>query len=395
MKKFYFSMVLMSVLAMGAVMTGCSSDDVVDEPVVKGTKLAIDVSLPVNGEETKAPISAWSNNDKLGLFVKSSGLGSADYGEVSGQVIATYSGSTWTLTPEVSLTSTPANVYAYFPYSASVTNGISVPVEVASQTDYLYSGTATSASSSNSKIALNMKHALCVFAFNVKKNGYIGDGQLTTVKIQNKPGYQLIGSAGTMDISTGTITKSAYDAYTISASKTIEDAGWIGELPLAMMIPFSTGSTTGAEFVFTVDGNEYTVDVPANMAYQAGQQYVFNLTINSASMSLDANNIVIIPWGSQSSVDLGGVMTKVKGLAYTLTTTTANEILTVANVGNVTGTINWGDNSASDVYSASKSHNYASAGTYNVEVQSENDITTVEFAHIDKVDEIDFSQIIG
>lgn len=393
MKKFYFSAVLMSVLALGVSMTGCSNDDELDAPVVKGSKLIVEASLENTDNGTKAPISVWENGNAMGLFVKSSGLAGDDYGEVVGQVKATYNSNAWTLAPEVSLTGTPANVFAYYPHSTTVTDGTKVPVEVASQTDYLYSGTAVSASSSNSRISLSMKHALCVFIFNVKKNGYIGDAQLTSVKIQNKGGYLLIASKGTMDISTGSITTSAYDPYTISVNKTIVDDGWTSERPLAMLMPFQTASASGAEFVFTVDGKEYTVDVPANMNYAAGQQYVFNLTINSSTMSLDASNIIIVPWGNQQDQDLGGIMTKVGGLAYTLTTKNANEVHSVANIGNVNGTISWDDNSADEAYAVSKTHSFATAGTYNVQVDTEDDVANVEFSKIEAIDEIDLSQL--
>ncbi len=394
MKKFYFSIALLSAMAVGASMTGCSNDEIPEEPTVKGTRLAIKAELEKTQDETKAPMTVWANGNEMGLFVKSSGLTGSDYGEVNGQVKATYNGSAWTLDPQVSLSSTPAYVFAYYPYSNTVTDGTSVPVEVASQTDYLYSGTAVNASSNNASISLTMKHALCVFQFNVKKDGYIGGSAvLTSVKIQNKGGYTLVGSAGTLNISTGVITKSAYEAFTLTSNKTITEAGWDNDRPLAMLMPFQTASTTGAEFVFTVDGKDYTIDVPANMNYLAGNQYVFNLTIKSGSMSLDSSNIQIVPWGNETNVDLGDQVTKVKGLAYTLTTTTAGQSHNAPNVGNLSGTIDWGDNSAQDSYASGKSHNVAAAGKYNVQLQAEDEVNQVEFSQIELIDEIDLSQI--
>lgn len=396
MKRFSFFAALMSMMTLGVSLTGCSSDEVIDEPIVKGDKLMVEAYLENTENETKAPISTWAPGSEMGLFVKSSGLSGADYGEVNGQVKAEYSNSLWTLNPEVSLTSSPAKVFAYYPYNVDVTDGTAVPVEIDSQTDYLYSGNAVSASANNSKIALSMKHGLCVFAFSVKSNGYIGDAnKLTSINIRNKAGAQLFASEGTMDISTGVITKSAYNGFTITTDKTITSDGWTaGDQPLAMVMPFQTSATSQAEFVFTVDGKEYVVDVPANMNYQAGQQYLFRLTINSSSMELDAANITIVPWGEQTGVDLDDVMTKVKGLTYTLTTTSSAESHEIANVGAVKGTIDWGDNSAEESYAASKTHNFVSAGTYNVQIQAEDEINSVSVSSVQKIDEIDLSQLV-
>lgn len=385
-------MALVSLLTVGASMTGCSNEDVFEEPVVKGDKLILEAYL--DNTETKTPISSWADGNSMGLFVKSSGLSGPDYGKVVGQVKATFNSNIWTLTPEVSLSSTPASVYAYFPHDPAVTDGTAVPVEIASQTDYLYSGTAVSASANNAKIALNMKHAFCVFAFNVKSNGYIGDGKLTSIGMQNKAGATLFASKGTMDISTGVITKSSYDKYTIASDKQITSSGWTKDHPYAMVMPFQTASSSQVEFLFTVDGKTYTVDAPANMNYTAGEQYLFNLTINSSSMELDATNITIVPWGDQTGVDLGGVVTKVAGLTYTMTTTAANASHVIADLGSINGVIDWGDNSAEESYSTSKSHNYAAAGTYNIQVQAEDAVNTVDINTVENIDEIDLSQLI-
>lgn len=389
----------MSLVAMGASMAGCSNEDEnLNQPAVKSDKLIVEACLQNNDGDTKAPISAWTAGNSMGLFVKSSGLTGDDYGEVNGQVQAVYNNVAWTVSPEVSLSSTPANVYAYFPYDANVTDGTAVPVEVASQTDYLYSGNAISASASNAKVSLQMKHALCVFAFSVKNNGYIGgEGKLTSIVFKNGAGIdtKLFASKGTMDISTGNIRNLVYDDYTLVTDKTITGNGWgIGEQPLALVLPFQTGSSSQPTFVFTVDGKEYEVAVPKNMSYNAGEQYLFRLTINSTSMELDAANITIVPWGDQTGVDLDDVMTKVKGLTYTLTTITAGESHNVANVGSVNGTIDWGDSSVEESYSATKSHSYASVGTYNVQIQAEDEINTVTVSNIEGIEEMDFSQIV-
>ena len=394
MKKFLFSAVLLSCLTMAASLTGCSSDDdMIEQPAVKRNKLSISAYLQkVDG--TKAEHNAWVPQDELGLFVKAGGISSNDYGEVDGQVKATYNNSKWTLAPEVSLSTTPAYVFAYYPHSNAVNDGVAVPVEVASQTDYLYSGSGVSASAERAQVALNMKHALCVMSFNVKKNGYIGgEGRLTSVVIRNKSNERTFATAGTLNISTGVITKTVYDQYEIQTSKVIEQSGWTKDFPLSMVIPFQTASTSKVEFVFTIDGKQYIVDVPKNMNFASGQKYLFNLTVKSESMDLDNSNITIEPWGTETQIELDDVMSKAKKFTYTIQANNPNVTYQIANVDVLEGYIDWGDNSPVDAYSASKTHSYSAAGTYNLSVLTKEDIYSASLAVGDLV-EADFSEIM-
>ncbi len=127
-----------------------------------------------------------------------------------------------------------------------------------------------------------------------------------------------------------------------------------------------------------MDAKSYVVDVPVNKAFTAGSKYVINLTINSSTLELDASDIMIIPWGSEQSVDLEDVASKVKGVAFTLTTTSA--------------TVDWGDNQTGN-FTANATHSYANPGTYSVQVSTEDNVQTVTFSSIVNIDEIDLSQL--
>lgn len=285
-------------------LSGCSDEKL---PVAAEHQLTVEAVLE-GSDLTKAVKTAWSDNDKIGLFVKqSSNISSADYGDVNGQVVTYFNGTAWNLSPAVSLSATPAYVYGYYPYSNTESDGGAINVSLASQTDYLYSGTAQQASSSNATVALTMKHALTLLSFNIKKSGYIGTGNLTSVVVRNKSGMQKWVSQGTLDISSGTITASAYDAFTLNCNKTIEAAGWTTDLPYIMAFPFSTGAASEVEVEFMVDGKSYVIALPNSVSFQAGSKYILTLTINSGSMVMDSNNMVIQPWGADQVVDLGGV----------------------------------------------------------------------------------------
>lgn len=285
-------------------LSSCSDEKI---PVVADHQLTVEAYLE-SADQTKAIKTSWIDTDKIGLFVKqSSNISSADYGEVNGQVVTYFNGTTWALSPAVSLSATPAYVFGYYPYSSTVTNGGAVDVSINSQTDYLYSGAAQTATSSNANVALTMKHAMTVLSFNIKKNGYIGAGVLNAIQVRNKSGQSKWASAGTMDISSGAITPTAYDAYTHSCNLTIQPSGWTSNLPAIIAVPFATGGASEVEVELTVDSKSYVVSLPNSVSFQPGSKYILTLTINSGSMVIDSNNMTILPWGADQNVDLGGV----------------------------------------------------------------------------------------
>lgn len=285
-------------------LSSCSDEQV---PVLANNQLAVEAYLE-SSDGTKAIKNAWINDDKIGLFVKqSSVVTSDDYGEVNGQVVTYFNGTAWNLSPSVSLSATPAYVFGYYPYVSSVSNGAALPVSVAAQTDYLYAGAAQSASSNSPTVALSMKHALTMLSFNIKKSGYIGAGNLTSVQLRNKTDQSKWASEGTLNIATGEISNTAYDPYTLTCNKAILAGGWTSDLPAIMAIPFVTGAVSEVEVEFTVDGKAYVISLPNSVAFGPGSKYILSLTITSGSMVIDSGNMTIVPWGADTPVDLGSV----------------------------------------------------------------------------------------
>lgn len=369
-----------------------SCDEREEELIASDDLLRIEAHVET-GDSTKAVKSLWERGDQLGLFVKAGGsIMAPNYSGVSGQVVGQYSSSAWSLAPKVALTETSAYVYAYYPYNSSVSSGRSIPIDISTNTDYLYGGNPVTASSAHTSVALTMKHALAVLAFNIKRNGYIGNGQLTSVTIRNTAGYEIFVTEGTMNCATGTISSSAYGSYTITTNKTINESGWTTDLPMAMVIPFNTLSPSGVEVVFVVDGNEYVVTVPINKEFLSGQKYVLNLTINSSDLNVDNENITILPWGTDGTVNISDTMTKVRGVGFTVGTTSSGYVFTVPSIGSAVGTVSWGDNQSS-TYASGLTHTYVSPGTYSGQLSSENAISTITFKNIDMIEEIDLSQL--
>lgn len=375
-----------------SVFASCE-DDAGLEQAIPGDKLSLNAYLLTVGDQmknTKSPISSWTSTDQLGVFVKQGDVSSADYGAVSGQVKATYGALSWTLDQEVKLSKQTAYVYAYYPYSATVADPTAIPIEMASQTDFLYAGSGRVASSSSSNVTLPMAHALTLFSFNIRKQ--VGDDcTLNSVQIKSSTGSNVVISEGTLNCATGAITPTAYAPYTFEVNRTIEEGGWTTDLPTALVFPMTVATPSNLEFVFTINQVPYTVKAPAGLDFSRGLKYLLNLNLTGSDLTLDASGITITPWGNGTTVDLDAIELRGPGMAYTITVGSGAQ-QTVANVGAVQGTLDWGDGTTQN-YAVGATHTYADAGTYTVGIDTEDDIPTVNLASVADLDVLDLSKL--
>lgn len=371
-----------------SILAGCSDE----KPEVNNSNyLTIQTSIP----DTRALKSVFVVNDEMGVYVKSSAsLTAGWYNEVADVCKATYSGSVWSLAPNVVLNNSTAYIYAYYPFSAQVTNPEAVPVTTTAQLDYLYSGSANTASSSANTLSLNMAHAQANFRFNVINLGYSGVGVLKSIRIANKNGKTTLFTAGTLNIATGQITGNpgANNGYTIAdINKKVEaDGGWTTGLPSAMVIPFSPTAKGDIEFTIELDEKAFVIECPTLAdGYVAGQQYTFNLKLSGRNLVLEDGDITIQPWGD-NSVDLGDVVTRGNSVIYTLTTKAPNQAITLPALNVSVAEVTFGDGQSA-TYTANLQHTYATAGTYQVTINTENELTRATFTNMGAVTELDLS----
>ncbi|WP_236093023.1 fimbrillin family protein [Bacteroides thetaiotaomicron] len=96
-------------------------------PVIAGIK-------PVS----RGIITDFTDNDRIGQFLTASELGTdyQDNAEVA-NVPAMYQQGSWKVEKDLEL-SEEGTAFAYYPYSDKVVDGTAVPLEIQSQTDYLY-----------------------------------------------------------------------------------------------------------------------------------------------------------------------------------------------------------------------------------------------------------------
>lgn len=220
---------------------------------------------------TRGIITRFTDNDKIGIFLTNGELGSNYQDNAnSANIPATYRGS-WKVDKEISI-SEPGVAYAYYPYSNKVTDGASVPVEITSQTDYLYARQA--AVSKESPVAeIGMKHALSLVSVRIRKNDYQYEGRLTKVEVID------VLKEGTMNIATGVVSGSGLPTtFSVEQNLLLDDNEL--EKTKMIMLPVIVGEASGnMRFQITVDEKLYLWDIPKSHIWEAGKEYTYTLNL--------------------------------------------------------------------------------------------------------------------
>lgn len=357
-------------LALAVVFNACSSDEK-EEPKPQSAQLSISTSI-----QTKAVITEFAAGDKMNLYVKSeSSVTSAD--KVA-NISASYENSKWSISPTVELNEgEKAYLFAFYPYSANLTKPEAIPVDITAQTDYLYSGNAVSVSHSSPQGILKMQHASSILAFNISKGRYEGAGELSSIKIADIP------VKGTLNIASGIINSTEKGDYTITANKQIEDAEWTKDLPQMFCLPFkSSGQDIAA--VFLTDGKECNINLP-KIDIEAGMKYIFHLVITDNGMTVLA--------GLTEKISLNKEGTPLQPGEYSLLQVDYSgksvSAPILSGIGNVTGMVDWGDNST-EAYSTPLTHTYSAEAVHSVTIEAWG-ASQMEIADLVNVESVDLS----
>ena len=366
---------LLSVVVCLSVLAACSDKDDKDAP---SGKKELSVTTTILTRAVSAVKTAFKSGDEMNVFVKTAGASSAE-NFVNGMK-ATFDGNAWTLVPAVELSSdSKVYVYAVYPYNNSYTNAAAVPVTVAAQTDYLYSGAATVVSYTSPQASLAMKHALDILSLNIASEGYGGAGKIESI-VWGGDGF---GTEGTLDIGTGVVTATKKGTYTLPVDKNITAEGWTENLPQCFVLPFnSTGKNIS--LIAKIDGQDYTVLLP-KMVVEAGMKYVFHLALTSNGLSLVENKTEVISLNKESEVtDLGAY--GVSKITYAATVISLPEF---KGEQNVSGTVYWGDG-VQGSYTFPGTHTFSSAENHEVKIETWG-ATKLNFPDLKDIEEVDLS----
>ncbi len=199
-------------LAISGLYSCNNEDDAIHSAQDQTADLHIETEIAVAEtglRSTKAVLSSFQEGSALSLFVTNGTLGSNYPQGPYNNVKAEYNSGKSILEPTVKLSDTPATIFAFYPYTEAIGNGVgNIYVQHTDQIDYMY-GTHTEGqveiNKHNTGVRLSMKHALSLLEFKMHKDYYKGEGKLTRIEVRNAQSTNMY-SRGTINLETGLIT---------------------------------------------------------------------------------------------------------------------------------------------------------------------------------------------
>ena len=353
---------LSQLLCIGAVFTACTDDEGFNQ-TTKALQVSVSTESPA---ESRAIIDGGYLPDGASIGVT---LTAEDGTAYDGQTFtnlqytAAGEGSTqaWSSVTPASLSITTGKVIAYYPYYGGDDFDLkAVPVETASQTDYMYAKPVTGINMVSPAANLTMQHAMTDIRINVKKGTYTGTGEVTKITAK-APAF---ATSATMDVETGVFANVSgggaqfvqeLTGAAISSGNVVQDF---------LIVP-DAKSTSGEVAIFVIiDGKKFAVTVPYTESFQQGFTYTYNLTLDNAALTLDG--VSVAKWGVKAEVDeslqfyddqyIVEIQVPSDGYNYK------------HNIKGFTGTIDWGDGTT-DTYDEPKdwpTHQYNVKGDYTI-----------------------------
>ena len=357
---------LSQLLCIGAMFTACTDDDT----IVQSDKAPLQISV-----SSKAPavsrtiIDGSSLPDGIHISVS---VFDADGGDYDGQdyfnlkytAAGEGEGQSWGTATPASLSTTMAVVAAYFPYIDNDDLDLTaVPVETASQTDYMYSGAVAGANMSSPEVTLNMSHALANIHVNIKKGAYTGIGEVSQMAVK----AAAFATTATMNVFDGTLDN--IDGKGAEFTQKITDAAISAGMVEQdfLIVPDGSSESGNISLSVTVDGKKFTAGIDYDEAFQQGYTYTYNLTLNNEDLKVEA--VEVLPWGEKASFD---ERLDLYDDEYIVEIAVPNDNYSYRhNVGNFVGTIDWGDGTTTEYISPTGPsnvpiHTYVTAGTYTI-----------------------------
>ncbi len=232
--------------------------------------------------------TSFANGDAIGIWVVDATTKGNYNGTAYENIKLTNTSGKWSLGTKVTLIAKEAKVYALYPYNESM-SGTTVTLSSDDATDYLYD-VKEGISNSNTTTGLNMKHIRSLLVVKVNKGNYAGDGVLGSSTISGS-GLTLNGSYSLLDnkfTRTGASEKITITEGTIPTSGALSEQWFVFTPTSASQGPLS--------FALTIDGVAFkTVTSKANVAFEPGKKYVFNLTL-SKDYHVEVESVEVEAW---------------------------------------------------------------------------------------------------
>lgn len=253
------------------VMITCGCDRLPTIETAMKTPLEISVSTIDN---TKGAIKSgyFPINSNIGVWVvnESSEL----YENIKYSTTSSSLTASWSPSVNVYLDSSPASIYAIYPYIDKTDIDINaVEIDTASQIDWMWSQPINGICNTSPYAKLFFRHALCTVTIHLNRGSYSGDGYLTSLEISSES----LGTTAVLDATNGALSDIAGTGDFIESSEmplTIADTG-----SLISILAIPSGNEGEISVKMTIDGILYTITSPS-VAILQGENYTINVTIN-------------------------------------------------------------------------------------------------------------------
>ena len=277
----------------GAVFTACTDDEVINQAdkaplqVSVNTKMAKQSRAIVHGEWLPA-----GSTIGVSLFdTEGDDYDEQGYYNIQYKAAGAEEDQTWAsmgVTPAVS--ANEAVLVAYHPYNDDEDLGITaIPVEIATQTDYMYSGPVTGITNAAPKADIVLDHALTAIRVKLVLGDFTGDASVSGIAVAS-PG---LASSATLNAADGSLDNIAGqgDKFTLPVDFGLVAGGTDNDIMFVPDALVESGVTTVSA---TIGGKKYTAGIEFDDAYRQGYIYTYTLTLNNSGFSVTKVNVN--PW---------------------------------------------------------------------------------------------------
>ena len=211
-----------------------------------------------------------------------------DYSNI--EYVASNSGQTWTTTTKpILLTSTHANVYAYYPYDLNYTKITEIPIDVTENKDVMWATPKTGIYNVSSTVTMQMNHVLAVISLSLSKGDYSGSGIIESILIQGAC------MAKTGKLNAKTVAVSITDAGAEIALGSLGSAATLSATAKTVQqLVLPTANNGRIKITVKMDGKKYEVTSPPTAIAQSNSyKYELYFTDGKLIMSSQYRNYSI------------------------------------------------------------------------------------------------------
>lgn len=333
---------LFTIFTSAAIICSCSKEDT--DNVIPETSATLQIETSVLTRTSRSAFAATQSStangpvmgtnltagDKIGVSVfntenSDNYQGMAD--TATQNLPWTFDGSVWNPANPFYLQNSQADIYAYYPYSASATNMSAIEV-APGYTDYLYGKSNSAVSKPTPAAQITLNHALSMISFTFSRTNYPGECKLNSITVKGVP------AEGTMNLRNGSIDASntttdlavkyfnadnyitgVWNNISIPATGTIGNVttgtgNTVTEAPAfhALVLPVTTlpANTNTLRAEVMIDGAVYTValnvQTPNANKWEAGKHYAYNLTLKGKDLIV--STVTVNQWTQGGSSDI-------------------------------------------------------------------------------------------